>query len=176
MLNICCLQVSVARFTSFKPCRSVCYTIMSLISMSKLLGLLSKSAAASGSTFCKLCIPYLLHSLAASLGEGSLNVARCLRLQQQSICWIDHEHKSDFREMAFQLLHTWYIRHEHPSVEIKTLVQRLAQALHEGGREDLAVKLIRHKCKCNLEEVNRNEKESKGGCCPVHCAGKCTIL
>ena len=137
-----------------------------------MFGLRSKPAADKSPFGCKLCIPYRLRTLADSLGEDSLNVARCLGLQRESICWIEHvhEHDSDLREMSLQLLSTCAAQNE------SDFVERLAQALHEEQRQDLVEKMMRHECTCNLKEARRNATETKTGCCWVRSAGKCTIL
>ena len=117
--------------------------------------------SADDSSICKLCLAYCLRTLATNLKEESLNVARRLGLQPQSISWIAHTSTIWIVEKGlsncFCSERIYFVEH---------------LALRDEKREDLVDKLLGTQC---INEDNRNETEETE-CCLAHCAGKCNIL
>jgi hypothetical protein len=125
--------------------------------------------------FCDFCIPLRLQILAANLGEESLNVARHLGLQNESISWIAHIHKEDLdhTDMAFQLLESCAAQNK------SMFFKRLEKTLSEEGREDLLL-LMRNPCLCNKDVTQLQHKAesktsgySRMNCCEIR---RCNIL
>ncbi|XP_033732764.1 uncharacterized protein LOC117322117 [Pecten maximus] len=100
--------------------------------------------------------PEFLENLALAIGEGWLSLANCLNIDHPRIQSIKQQHKGKHKELARDILMTWFKR----SLFVKEKTSALIMALRNCGRDDLA-DALRDSSKRYRREQARHTRDNK---------------